>query len=101
MGYHLVSPIAGSRCIRKESDVRTIRHARRLDSIGGNDIGGPIPKVKAALQEDATIPTSLLFSLFAGLGCLCGSVSVFTTKTSGVQHQIQDALVASLCITST
>ena len=29
----------------------------------------------------------------AGLGCLCGSVSVFTTKTSGVQHQIQDDLV--------
>jgi hypothetical protein len=27
------------------------------------------------------------------LGYLCGSVSVFTTKTEGVQHQIQDALV--------
>jgi hypothetical protein len=52
-----------------------------------------VSKVKAGLQADATIPTSLLFLLVAGLGCLCGSVSVFTTKTSGVQHQIQDALV--------
>lgn len=31
--------------------------------------------------------------LVAGLGYLCVLSSVFTTKTSGVQHQIQDALV--------
>lgn len=29
----------------------------------------------------------------AGLGYLCALSSVFATKTSGVQHQIQDALV--------
>jgi len=40
-----------------------------------------------------TIPTSFAMSMVAGLGCLCALSSVFTTKTSGVQHQIQDALV--------
>jgi bacteriorhodopsin len=51
-------------------------------------------KVKAGPNVKLTILTSsALRVLVAGLGCLCGSVSVFTTKTSGVQHQIQDALV--------
>ena len=40
-----------------------------------------------------TIPTSSAMLEDAGLGCLCALFCVFTTKTSGVQHQIQDALV--------
>lgn len=51
-------------------------------------------KVKAGPYVELTIITSsALHILVAGLGFLCGSVSVFTTKTLGVQHQIQDALV--------
>lgn len=50
-------------------------------------------KVKAGLLAQTTIPTSSVEAVVAGLGCLCALSSVFTTKTSGVQHQIQDALV--------
>jgi len=50
-------------------------------------------KVKAGLIADAAIPTSLPPYSASGLECLCDSVSVFTTKTSGVQQQIQGASV--------
>lgn len=48
-------------------------------------------QVKAGLLADA-IDTNIVAMLeVAELGCLCALSFVFTTKTSGVQHQIQDA----------